>query len=86
MENHEVMIENREKITVTKVTDVDSFNEMNILIALDSGGMIVKGRGLHIQKLDLDEGKVIITGSIDSAVYTERKTKGEKSFIKALLK
>lgn len=86
MENHEVSIENREKITVTKVTDVDSFNEENILIALGSGGMVIKGGNLHIQKLDLDEGTVIITGTINSAVYTEKKNKGEKGFLKALLK
>ncbi|MEG1583485.1 MAG: sporulation protein YabP [Anaerovorax sp.] len=86
MENHEVNIENREKITITKVTDVDSFNEETILVVLSSGGMMIKGHSLHIQKLDLDEGKVIIAGTVDSVVYTEKKNKGEKGFLKALLK
>lgn len=86
MENHIVNIDNRERITVTEVTDVDSFNEQSILVTLSSGGLIIKGEHLHIQKLDLEEGKVIITGAISSAVYTEKKDKQERGFLKKILK
>ena len=71
MENHTLSIDNREKLTITSVADVESANEETVLVILTQGGLIVKGQNLHIQKLDLAEGKAIITGSIQSAVYTE---------------
>lgn len=86
MENHIINIDNRERITVTEVADVDSFNEETILVSLKTGGLVIKGGKLHIQKLDLAEGKVIITGAVNSVVYTEKKDKQEKSFLRRILK
>jgi sporulation protein YabP len=87
MENgHIVSIDNRERISVTDVTDIESFNEELILLILKNGGLIIKGQDLHIQKLDLEEGRVLITGAIGSATYTEKKDKQEKGFLKKILK
>lgn len=86
MDSHVVNIDNREKISITGVTDIESFNEETILLILKNGGLIVKGEGLHVQKLDLDEGIVLISGAIGSAVYTEKKDKQEKGFLKKILK
>ena len=87
MENgHVVNIDNRERISVTDVTDIESFNEEMILLILNNGGLVIKGQDLHIQKLDLDEGRVLITGAIGSAVYTEKRDKQEKGFLKKILK
>ena len=84
MENHILSIEGREKLTVTAVTDVKSFNEEAVLIMLKKGGLMVKGQRLHIQKLDLTEGKVIIDGFVNSMVYTDKKDKEDKSLIKKI--
>lgn len=86
MDAHVVNIDNRERITVTEVADIESFNEEIIFLALKNGGLIIRGENLHIQKLDLEEGRVLIYGSIGSAVYTERKDKQEKGFLKKILK
>ena len=84
MENHILNIEGREKLTVTEVADVRSFNEENVLIILKKGGLMVKGEKLHIQKLDLAEGKVVINGYVNSMAYTEKKDKEEKNLIKRI--
>lgn len=87
MENgHVVNIDNRERISVTEVTDIQSFNEETIFLNLKNGGLIIKGEDLHIQKLDLEEGRVLITGSISSALYTQKKDRQEKGFLKKILK
>lgn len=86
MDTHVVNIDNRERITVTEVTDVESFNEDAILLNLKNGGLIIRGENLHIQKLDLEEGRVLISGAISSAVYTEKKDRQEKGFLKKILK
>jgi len=86
MDAHVVNIDNRERITVTEVSDVESFSEEIVFLTLKNGGLVIRGEDLHIQKLDLDEGKVLISGAIGSAVYTEKKDRGEKGFLKKILK
>ena len=86
MDSHIVSIDNRERVTVTEVTDVESFNEEIVFLTLKNGGLIIRGEDLHIQKLDLEEGRVLISGAISSAVYTEKKDRQEKGFLKKILK
>ena len=83
---HNLFIEDRKQITVTDVADVDSFDEESIVLSIHGGGLLLKGQELHIQKLDLEEGKAIITGSVNSAVYTEKREKSEGGFLKKILK
>jgi len=86
METHVVNIDNRERISVTEVADIESFNEEIIFLTLKNGGLVIRGEDLHIQKLDLEEGRVLILGAIGSAVYTEKRDKQEKGFLKRILK
>lgn len=83
---HTIYLESRNRMVITDVSDVDQFTEEMILLTIEKGSLVVKGQHLHIQKLDLEEGKVIITGFVQSAVYTEKKEKQEKSLLGRLLK
>jgi sporulation protein YabP len=71
MTDHSIISENRENLTVTAVTDVKSFDSENIHITLREGGLSVKGKNLKIIQLDLDEGKVSISGECSSLIYTD---------------
>lgn len=86
MENHVLNIDGREKITVTAVADIDNFDEEEICANLKDGGLIIRGKQLHIQMLDLTDGKAIITGKVDSLAYTQKKEKGEKGILRKILK
>ena len=86
MDAHIVNIDNRERVSVTEVADVESFNEEIIILILKNGGLVIRGEDLHIQKLNLEDGTVLISGAIGSAVYTERKDRPEKGFLKKILK
>jgi sporulation protein YabP len=83
---HIINIDNRERITITDVIDVESFNEDNVLLILKNGGLVIKGRNLHMQKLDLEEGSAVITGFVNAALYTEKKDKQDKGFFNKILK
>ena len=84
MEKHSVMIENRETITITEVKGVDTLDEEEVCVQLTEGGMIIHGKGLHIQKLDLEEGVAVVSGAITSLAYTKKKV--EKCRFKKLIK
>jgi sporulation protein YabP len=81
-----LIIEERKQITITDVSDVDGFDDETMLLSLHDGGLLLKGQGLHIQKLDIEEGKAVITGVINSAEYTAKREKAEGGFFKRLLK
>ena len=75
-----------EKLTVTQVVDIENFNEDGVLLILKNGGLVIKGQNLHMQKLDLEEGIAVVTGFVNAALYTEKKDKQEKGFLKKILK
>lgn len=86
MENHVITIDNRQKITVTDVADIDNFDEEEICANLKEGGLLIQGKGLHIQMLDLADGKAVITGEINSLAYRQKKDKGERGLLRKILK
>lgn len=86
MENHAITIDNRRKLSITEVTDIDNFDEEEICANLTEGGLLIKGRDLHIQKLDLAEGKVVISGEVLSLTYTQVKSKTPQKWLKKIFK
>ena len=81
MEQHHIILENRKKMTVSQVLDVDAFDEETLWANLKEGAVEITGEGLHIEKLDLTEGILVITGRISSFAYVEpKKRKGGKRF------
>lgn len=86
MENHSVTMENRAKLTITDIKEIDSFDEEEIKATLNDGGIIIKGEGLHVRLLDLKEGKAVISGKINSLVYVKAREKGERGFIAKIMK
>ena len=53
---HKIILEEREKLSITGVTDVIAFDEESITADTDMGVITIRGEGLHISKLNLDEG------------------------------
>ncbi|NLK71886.1 MAG: sporulation protein YabP [Clostridiales bacterium] len=83
--NQNIFVENRQKISITEVQDVESFDDELIQVSTPKGKIVIKGLNLQVQKLDLEEGKVIINGSINAINYIEKEDKG-KSFLGKILK
>ena len=82
---HNMILEDRKRLVVSGVTDVDSFDENVVIVYTNLGGLTVKGGDLHINALNVDTGELTIEGEIFSLVYNDNvKTKG--SFFKNLFK
>ena len=69
--HHRLELDGRERLTVSGVEDVDSFDEQVIVAYTDLGELTIKGKGLHIGKLTLDGGELHVDGHIDSISYEE---------------
>lgn len=68
---HHVILEDRKALTVSGVSDVDSFDELTVVIYTDMGELTVKGDGLHINRLNIETGELTLEGQIHSLNYAD---------------
>jgi len=81
---HHLILEDREKLTVSGVEEVESFDENTIVMDTAQGVLVVRGEELHIEKLSLDGGDLKVEGLIESLVY-EAPRGGRGGFLSRLL-
>ncbi|MDR1927683.1 MAG: sporulation protein YabP [Oscillospiraceae bacterium] len=72
---HNVILEDRRLLTVSGVSDVDSFDEHMITVFTDLGEMIVRGNDLHINRLSVEVGELLLEGQIISLTYQTQTEK-----------
>ena len=61
---HNIIIEDRKNVSISGVTDVESFDEETVVLMTDLGELIIKGFGLHISKIDVVSGDLALEGEI----------------------
>ena len=66
-----LILENREKLTITGVVDVLSLDDQIVIVETQLGLLTIKGEELRINKLSLDSSEVIIDGEIFNLGYSE---------------
>ena len=67
-----LVLENREKLSISGVLDVLSFDDQIVILETQLGLLTVKGENLRINKLSLDTAEVIVDGEIFSLGYSEK--------------
>ncbi len=68
-----IMLENREKLNITGIHDVFSFDDQIIIIETELGLLTIKGEDLKINKLSLDTSDFIVEGKINSLSYSNQE-------------
>ncbi len=69
-----VILENREKLTISGVLDVLSFDDQIVIVETELGLLTVKGENLRINKLSLDTTEIIVEGTIFNLSYSEKNS------------
>jgi sporulation protein YabP len=60
---------------VSGVSDVDSFDEHTVTIYTDLGELIVRGEDLHINRLSVELGELLLEGNISALIYQDQQPK-----------
>lgn len=84
--SHSISWKNRMQGSVTGVTDVLSFDENTIILETEQGLLTIKGKNLHIGKLELSRGEVEMEGNVDSMVYSGSRPAREGSLLKRMFR
>ena len=87
MGTHEIKISDRNRIFLTGIKKINSFDSEEFLMESSLGNIHLKGANLEIIKLDTQDGNVKIKGKINSIVYLDGKEKNkQESLLSKLFK
>lgn len=73
---HNITLNDRKRLNITGVEDVDCFNEQVVVLKTPLGTLTVTGAGLNMSQLSLEDGRVSLEGEVDALEYTGGKKKG----------
>ena len=68
-----LILESREKLSISGVIDVLSFDDQIVILETELGLLTVKGNALRINKLSIDTSEVVVEGEIQNLGYSERE-------------
>lgn len=71
---HKLTLDERNKLSITGVTEVVSFEENAVVLRTDLGTLVVQGRELQLKTLSPEGGQVAVEGQIGALHYEEART------------
>ena len=73
---HKLTLDEREKLTMTGVAEVVSFDESAVVLHTSLGTLVVQGRQLQLKTLSEEGGKVAVEGQVDALHYEAARPGG----------
>lgn len=76
LQEHSIVMCNRKKMELTGVTEVVGFSDTLVELQTCMGGLLIRGKGITINKLNTETGELKVNGEIASVQYTAKKKDG----------
>lgn len=73
---HQLIMQDRTKLELSGVIEVESFDESLVLCRTSFGLLSIRGSDLHVFRLDLDGTSLSVEGHIESLTYTDVRKGG----------
>jgi len=83
---HDVSITARKRLEMSGVSDVTSFDEVQIIAQSDDADISIEGEELKIEKFDSESGDLIVKGKINGLNYFNVSSSKKKKSIMNLFK
>jgi sporulation protein YabP len=83
---HNLSLENRSRLSLTGVTDVDSFDERSIILFTQLGELTIQGKDLRINSMSVETGDLSVEGDVWSLVYGDKERKKAPTIFSKLFK
>ncbi len=85
-ERHNAILEDRQRLMLTGVTDVDSFDEKLVELFTQLGELTIRGKNLHVNEMSLESGELTVEGDIQALIYGEKDRTKKLGFIGKLFR
>ncbi len=85
--NQNIVMENRRRIVVSGVKEVEGFTETEVRLYTDMGQLTIKGKKLQVSQVSTETGELIMTGDpVNSLVYSDKIRRTPDNFITRLFR
>lgn len=84
--SHTIILEDRKTLSISGVTDVDRFDEREIVLYTQQGELTIIGRELHISAVSVETGNLSVDGDIWSLCYGDRDKQSPLTLLGRLLR
>ena len=68
---HKLTLTERNRLTMTGVTEVVSFDDTAVILHTNLGTLMVQGKELKLKTLSPDGGQVAVDGTVSALIYEE---------------
>ena len=79
-------VTNRNEIEIKGVVDIISYDSNKIVIQLAETELTICGENFNVKKLDVENKSAMVSGHVDSLVYSSHSEKNTKSFLTSLFR
>jgi len=83
---HSIVIDEKQRVVINGVEDVDSFDENNVVLLTNLGMLSLTGADLHMSRLSLEDGQMIIEGDIIGLAYSDMDTRHQGGWLGRLFR
>lgn len=83
---HALTLDGRSVMRITGVTDLDCFDEREVVLYTSAGELKIRGRELRVREVDLKTGILRVEGDIWSLYYGDRDKRGPAGVLGRLLR
>ncbi|MBR0142424.1 MAG: sporulation protein YabP [Ruminococcus sp.] len=84
--NQSIILQNRKTLTISGITDVDSFDEKTVCLYTQLGELTIQGKDLHIDSMSVETGDMTVTGDIWAMIYGDKDKKSPVSALGRLFR
>ncbi len=68
---HNLIMEDRQRLSVSAVQEIERFDEEEVVVSTDLGQLSIRGQGLHLNKINVEDGELSVEGQLDSISYSD---------------
>ncbi len=75
-EQHSLHLNQRQKLTMTGVSEVISFDECTVIVQTALGLLEIQGQQLQLKNLSTEGGQIAVEGTVNSLRYEQPRRTG----------
>ena len=83
---HLVTLEDRKSLSISGITDIDRFDEREIVLYTSMGELTITGKELHIQAISIENGSLSVDGDIWALQYGDKDKQSPVSLLGKLFR
>ena len=84
--SHQALLQNRERLILSGVTGIDSYDDRAVILYTVLGTLTVMGRALHLEGYSAGTGEATVTGDIRAIRYGDRDRTAPDGLLRRLLR